>query len=169
MSKVRPLSGHRFRQISSFYKETLAPATMRAASSSGGFASVLSNEIQISILTATSLRPQLKTGKIKPIATSAPKRVKYLPDVPTLNESGISGVDVSPWQGILAPAGTPRPIVDLLHAEIVKLLKRPETLDRLGALGGDPVGSSPAEFRAKLERELKEFSTVIPALGIRPM
>ncbi len=130
---------------------------------------LLSGEIQVSVLTATSMLGPLKTGKIKVIATSAKQRVKYLPDVPTLTESGVSGVEVSPWQGILAPAGTPRPIIDLLHAEIVKLLKRPEALERLNALGGDPVGSSPAEFRAKLERELKEFGRIIPALGIQPL
>ena len=146
--------------------------TITSVSYKGGAAvqmALLSGEVQISVLTATSMLPQLKTGKIKVLATSASKRVKYLPEVQTLAEAGITGVEVSPWQGILAPAGTPRAIIDLLHAEIVKLLKRPETLERLAALGGDPVGSSPTEFRAKLERELKEFGKIIPALGITPM
>jgi tripartite-type tricarboxylate transporter receptor subunit TctC len=127
---------------------------------------LISNEIQISVMTATSMLPQLGTGKVKVVATLASKRVRTLPDVPTLDESGITGIEMSAWQGLLAPAGTPQTIIRTLHAEIVKLLKRPEILDRLGALGGDAVGSSPAEFAAKLARELKEFARVIPTLGL---
>lgn len=129
---------------------------------------LMSNEIQISIMTTTSMLPLLKTGKIKALATTAIKRKPYLPDIPTLEESGVDRIDLSPWQGMLAPAGTPRVIVDRLYREIVALLKRPETGERLAALGADPVGSSPAEFRAKLERELALYAKVIPSLGIKP-
>lgn len=129
---------------------------------------LLSGEVQIAFATATAILPQLKSGKIKVIATSAAKRVRYLPEVPTFDEAGVSGVESSPWQGLLAPAGTPPAIVNLLHTEVVKLLKRPEHVDRLAALGADPVGSSPAAFRAKLERELNTFAKLIPALGIKP-
>ena len=155
-----------------FKLKTDTGKTITSVSYKGGAAvqfALLSNEIQISVITATSMLPQLKTGKIRVIATSARKRVKYLPEVPTLAESGVTGVDVSPWQGILAPAGTPRAIIDLWHGEIVKLLKRPDTLERLAGLGADPVGSSPAQFRAKLERELSEFGKLIPSLGIQPL
>lgn len=129
---------------------------------------LLSNEIQISVMTTTSMLPLLKTGKIKALATTAAKRKAYLPDVPTLEESGVERIDLAPWQGILAPAGTPKPIVDRLYKEIVAMLKRPEITERLAALGADPVGSSPAEFRAKLDRELALFAKVIPSLGIKP-
>lgn len=129
---------------------------------------LLSNEIQISVMTATSMLPLMKAGKIKALATTAPKRKPYLPDVPTLEESGVERIELSPWQGMLAPAGTPKVIVDRLYKEIADLLKRPDTVERLAALGADPVGSSPAEFRAKLERELALFAKVIPTLGIKP-
>lgn len=129
---------------------------------------LLSGEVQLAFATATASLPQVKSGKIKVIAVSAKKRLKYLPEVPTFEEAGVTGLDTSPWQGLLAPAGTPRAIIALWHAEIVKLLKRPEILDRLAAMGGDPVGSSPAEFRAKLERELATFGKIIPSLGIKP-
>lgn len=129
---------------------------------------LLSNEIQISVMTTTSMLPLVKAGKIRALATTALRRKPYLPDVPTLEESGVERIELSPWQGMLAPAGTPWAIVERLHAEIVALLKRPETIERLAALGADPVGSSPPEFRAKLERELALYAKVIPALGIRP-
>jgi len=129
---------------------------------------LLSNEIQISVMTATSMLPLMKAGKIKALATTAPKRKPYLPDVPTLEESGVERIELSPWQGMLAPAGTPKAIVDRLYKEIIDLLKRPEAVERLAALGADPVGSSPAEFRAKLEREFALFAKVIPSLGIKP-
>jgi tripartite-type tricarboxylate transporter receptor subunit TctC len=128
---------------------------------------LLSGEVQISFLTATAMLPQVKTGKIKVIATSAAKRVQYLPDVPTFDEAGVTGVEASPWQGLLAPAGTPRAIITHLHREVAKLLTRTEIVERLAALGADPVGSSPAEFRVKLERELTAFGKIIPALGLQ--
>lgn len=129
---------------------------------------LLSGEVQLSVATATSSLPQIKTGKIKVIATSSAKRLHYLPDVPTFEESGVTGIDVTVWQGLLAPAKTPRPIIDRIYAEVRQLLKQPETLDRLAALGSDPVGSSPHEFAAKLKRELHEFGKVIKALGLKP-
>jgi len=152
-----------------FKLKTDTTKSITSVSYKGGAAAqiaLLSGEVQISFATATATMPQIKTGKIKVIATSAPQRLRYLPDVPTFDEAGVTGVEASPWQGLLAPAATPRAIVNQLHAEVVKLLKRPETLDRLAALGADPVGSSPAEFRAKLERELKMFGKIIPALGL---
>jgi tripartite-type tricarboxylate transporter receptor subunit TctC len=154
-----------------FKLKTDTVKSITSVSYKGGAAAqiaLLSGEVQIAFATATAILPQLKGGKIKVIATSAAKRVRYLPEVPTFEEAGVSGVESSPWQGLLAPAGTPPAIVNLLHGEVVKLLKRPENVDRLAVLGADPVGSSPAEFRAKLERELKTFGRIIPALGIKP-
>ena len=154
-----------------FKLKTGATKSITSVSYKGGAAAqiaLLSGEVQISFATATATMPQIKSGKIKVIATSASKRLRYLPDVATFEEAGVTGMEASPWQGLLAPMGTPRPIVNLLHAEIVTLLKRPETVDRLAALGADPVGSSPVEFRTKLERELKEFGRIIPLLGLTP-
>jgi tripartite-type tricarboxylate transporter receptor subunit TctC len=129
---------------------------------------LLSGEIQVAFATTTSAIPQLKTGKVKAIATSAAKRLPYLPDVPTLGEAGLPGFEAGAWQGVLAPAGTPRAIIDRLHSEIVSLLKESDTRQRLAALGSDPVGSTPAEFKAKIQRELQEFEKIIKALGLKP-
>ena len=154
-----------------FKLKTDTAQSIHSVSYKGGAAAqiaLVSGEVQVSFLTATATLPQLKSGRIKAIATSASKRVHYLPDVPTFEEAGVAGMEASPWQGLLAPAGTPRAIITLLHAEVVKLLKHRETVDRLAALGADPVGSSPAQFRAKLERELQVFGKMIPALGLKP-
>lgn len=132
-----------------------------------GQLALLSGEVQASFATATSSMPQIKAGRIRVLATSAPQRLPYLPDVPTFAEAGVSGMDVVVWQGLLAPARTPRPIVHRVHAEVVSLLKLPETLERLAALGSDPVGSSPEAFAAKLKRELHEFGNVIKVLGLK--
>jgi tripartite-type tricarboxylate transporter receptor subunit TctC len=133
-----------------------------------GQLALLSGEVQASFATATSSMPQIKTGRIRVLATSAAKRLPYLPDVPTFEEAGVSGVDVVVWQGLLAPVRTPRPIINRVHADVVKLLKLRETQERLAALGSDPVGSSPEEFAAKLKRELQEFGKIIKALGLKP-
>ncbi len=153
-----------------FKLKTGTTKSITSISYKGGAAAqiaLLSGEVQISFITATAMLPQVKTGKIKVIATSASKRAPYLPDIPTFDESGVSGVEASPWQGLLAPAGTPRAIVGQLHGEVVKLLKQADVVERLAAMGAAPVGSSPAEFRNKLARELTVFAKIIPALGLQ--
>lgn len=132
------------------------------------FAALLSGDVQMMMATATSTMPQIKSGRVRVIAVSGARRLPYLPDVPTFEESGLSGIDVTVWQGLLAPARTPPPIVNRIYTEVRELLKQPDTLERLAALGSDPLGSSPAEFTAKLKRELQEFGKVIKALGMKP-
>jgi tripartite-type tricarboxylate transporter receptor subunit TctC len=125
-------------------------------------------EVQVAFASTTSALTQIRSGKLKVLATTGAKRIPYLPEVPTIEEAaGLKGFEVSPWQGILAPARLPRPIVDRLHAEIVKMLKQPETVERLAATGTDPVGSTPEEFAAHIRRELEQFGKVIKASGMR--
>ncbi len=129
---------------------------------------LVSGEVQLAFATSTSALPQIRTGKIKVIATAAPKRLAYLPDVPTLHEAGVTGVDTAPWTGLLAPARTSRAIIDRLHAEVVQLLKRPETLERLVVLGSDPVGSAPEVFASKIKRDLSATAAIVKAIGMKP-
>jgi tripartite-type tricarboxylate transporter receptor subunit TctC len=129
---------------------------------------LLSGEIQIAFATTTAAIPQVKAGKVKAIATSSAKRLPYLPDVPTLGEAGLPGFEAGAWQGLMVPAGTPRTVIDRLHAEVAKMLKESDTLQRLAALGSDPVGSTPEEFKAKIQRELQEFGKIIRDLGLKP-
>jgi len=109
----------------------------------------------------------IKQNRVKVLATSSKQRLPYLPEVPTIEEAGLKGFEVAPWQGLLGPAGLRRAIVDQLYTEVVKLLRLPEVRERLAATGSDPVGSTPAEFAAQIKRELKQFGKVIKAAGIK--
>lgn len=107
----------------------------------------------------------IKEGKLRAIAVTTPKRFRGLPDVPTIAELGYPGYDFSSWFGILAPAGTPKPAVDRLHAEVVKALKDPTVLDRLKDY--EIFGSSPEEFAAFIRVEIDKTAKIIRASGAK--
>ena len=111
---------------------------------------------------------QIKGGKLRPLAVGSAKRVPSLPDVPTIAESGYPGFETSQWYGILLPAGTPAPIVERLHREIVAALAKPETTKRIVEDGGVAVGNSPAEFAALIAREEKRWGEVVRGAGVKP-
>jgi tripartite-type tricarboxylate transporter receptor subunit TctC len=110
----------------------------------------------------------LRAGKIRAIGFSGNRRAPQLPDVPTLDEAGLKGFEVSSWQAILAPAGTPKVVVDQLYRETAKALKSPDVIERLGTQGGNElVGSTPAEFAAVIKAEIVKYGKVIKDAGIR--
>jgi tripartite-type tricarboxylate transporter receptor subunit TctC len=92
---------------------------------------------------------------------TAAKRSAAMPDLPTVAESGVPGYEAASWYGVLAPAGTPRPIMEKLNSEIVRIARTPEVRERLAADGADPVGSSPEEFAAYIKLELARWARVI--------
>jgi tripartite-type tricarboxylate transporter receptor subunit TctC len=92
---------------------------------------------------------------------TAAKRSAAMPDLPTVAESGVPGYEAASWYGVLAPAATPRPIVQKLNSEIVRIARTPDVRERLAADGADPVGSSPEEFAAYIKRELARWARVI--------
>ncbi len=93
-----------------------------------------------------SALPYIKSGQLIPIAMTGTNRSDLLPDVPTMAQAGMPGVEALAWHGVLAPAGTPKPIIDRLHDEVVKILKKPDMVARLSSFGLEPVGNTPAEF-----------------------
>ncbi|HVL36079.1 MAG TPA: tripartite tricarboxylate transporter substrate binding protein [Burkholderiales bacterium] len=111
--------------------------------------------------------PHIRAGKLRPLAVSVPQRHPGLPDTPTFTEVGYPQVAMDAYFGMLAPAGTPRPIIQRLHAEIVALLKEPETADKLRAAGLDIVASSPEEFSARLKTDLERFARIARTLGAK--
>jgi len=151
------------------FKLAVAPDIVSVVYKGGGPAQValLANEVQMVFATTTQVLPLVKSGRLKALAVSAKTRSSYLPDVPTLVESGLKDVEVTPWQGIMVPAGTPRPVIDRLNAAIVNVLKQPDTLKQLAMNGTDPVGSTPAELAAWVDREMAYFGKVIKAAGIK--
>ena len=131
-------------------------------------AAVLGGDVSMTFDTLITSIPQLKAGKLRVLGWSGDRRAPQLPDVPTLDELGLKGFDVSSWQGILAPAGTPKPIVDRLYQETAKALKMPDVIERLGTQGGNElVGSSPQQFAALIKEEILKYGKVIKEAGIR--
>ena len=128
---------------------------------------MVSGEVQLIFTTPPTVMPYIKGGKVKILGTSGKERVPYLPDVPTLAEAGIKDFNTAPWQGLLAPAGTPAAIVDKLYKQVGEVLKTPYAHERFAAAGTDIVGSSPKEFGELIKRELAQNSKVIKAVGMR--
>jgi tripartite-type tricarboxylate transporter receptor subunit TctC len=102
----------------------------------------------------------IRSGRINALAVSSGKRYFALPETPTVAESGIPGFDVRAWQGLVAPAGLPEPIVKRLNTEVVRLLKEPATAERLRAFGNEPAPMSPGEFRKRLADDIATWTTV---------
>jgi tripartite-type tricarboxylate transporter receptor subunit TctC len=107
----------------------------------------------------------IRAGRLHPIAVTTPRRFHGLPDVPTIAEAGYPGYDFSSWFGVLAPAGTPRPVIDRLHAEIVKALKDPTVRERLADY--EIFGSSPSEFATFIDEQVKRTAKIIQASGAK--
>jgi len=128
---------------------------------------LVSGEVQLGFNNIIAVLPHVQAGKLKAIGVTSTKRAPTVPNVPTLTESGVAGYDATSWNGIFAPAKTPRPIIDKVHADIVKVLKTPEIRERLVASGSDPVGSAPEEFSAYVKAELARWGKVIRDNNIR--
>src|SRR5262245_25196470 len=111
--------------------------------------------------------PLIKDGKLRALAVTSSARSPVLPGVPTMAEAGLNEQEADTLQGVLVPAGTPQPIVDLLHREIVKIVEMPDVKERFAATGFDPVANTPAEFAAQMRVEVAKWGKVIKAAGIR--
>jgi len=109
----------------------------------------------------------VKAGKLRALATSAPRRIAAMPEVPTLLELGYAGVELSDWQGIVVPAGTPRDVVLHLHAALARIIALPEVRARLGTLGMEPAGMGPDEFAAYQAGEMRKWHALVRTAGIR--
>jgi tripartite-type tricarboxylate transporter receptor subunit TctC len=115
-----------------------------------------------------TVQAHIKAGKLKGIALTSAKRHASLPDVGTFAEAGITGFDVSAWYGLLAPAGTPRPVVVRIHDEVVKILATPEMKERfLTTIGGDPVGGTPEQFAADIKSDIARWAKIVNDSGIK--
>jgi tripartite-type tricarboxylate transporter receptor subunit TctC len=117
------------------------------------------------VVTQTAL-PQVAAGKVRPLAVASTQRLASFPDVPTIAESGVPGYEASNWAGILAPAKTPGPIVQLLFDATVKSIRSRETRDWMLEQGLDPVETGPAEFRRLLQAEIAKWTKVVVSSGI---
>ena len=135
--------------------------------SSQALADLVGGQIQMSFDTTSSAMGQIKSGKVRPLAVMSPARSRELPDVPTLAESGIKGVEMSTWYGLFTTGGTPAAVVDRLAAETAKVLKMPDVQKRLEGLGGEPGSMTPAQLAAMNKAESERFGALIRAANIK--
>jgi tripartite-type tricarboxylate transporter receptor subunit TctC len=119
------------------------------------------NEVQAAFEFIAPALPQIKSGTLKPLAVTSKRRFSGLPDVPTVAESGVAGYEASAWNGVAAPAKTPRPVIDRLNREINTALASPDVKQRLHGLGVEAQGSTPEQFRAFLVEEIAKWRAVI--------
>ncbi len=129
---------------------------------------LLGGQVQLMMNSAVSMLAQVKSGKLRALAATGAKRLAALPELPTVAESGLSGYDVASWYGLLAPAQTPRAIIDKLNHEVVAIMRTTELRDRLAAEGAEAVGNTPEEFATYIKRELTRWAAVIKSAGIKP-
>jgi tripartite-type tricarboxylate transporter receptor subunit TctC len=111
----------------------------------------------------------VRAGKLKALGVGSLKRVKALPDIPTIDEQGLKGFEAVTWIGLLAPAGTPREIVTRMQREVAKVLQVPEVQERLASAGAEPVGSTPEEFDAYMKAEFQKWGEVIRKAKVAPV
>lgn len=131
---------------------------------------LVSGQIKFGVLGIAPVLSQVRSGKLLALATTGRSRSLVLPDVPTVAESGVPDFETGQWQGILAPAGTPSQIVDRLHAELSRIMRRPEVQKKLEEAGIDDTRTSPspAAFRAMLAAEIKKWGPAVKRAGIQP-
>jgi len=135
--------------------------------SSPALTDLMGGQVQIMFDNLPSALPQIKAGKLRAIAVTSLKRAPVLPDVPTISESGLPGFEASSWFGVLAPAGTPAPIVARINAEVNKWLQSAEAREKLLSQGAEAAGGSPEQFANHIRAESEKWAKVVKASGAK--
>ena len=128
---------------------------------------VVNGQVDIAVETPLLIVPQVKGGKLKALLVSTAERSPLLPEVPTGRESGLPDFVASSWYGFHAPAGTPKPIIDKINAEMAKALKSPEMRERFASVGVTAVSTTPAELTSFVEAEMAKWGRLIRAIGVK--
>lgn len=131
-------------------------------------ASMISGETTMTITGMVALGPHIKSKRLKLLGVATLKRLAIAPEIPTLHESGAPGYDANQWYGVLTQAAVPREIVAKLHADIVKVMARPDVRDRLAADGAEVVANTPEQFAAHIKSEIARWAPVVKASGAKP-
>jgi len=130
-------------------------------------ADVMSGREQVYIGALASTVPHIKSGRLRALAITGARRSTVLPDLPTVIEAGVPKYDVNSWYGLLAPVGTPRPIIDKVNGEVKKALRMSDIQERLAADGSVAVGSTPEEFGTFIRSEMSKWEKVVKAAGAK--
>jgi tripartite-type tricarboxylate transporter receptor subunit TctC len=135
--------------------------------SAPSIAALLAGEVQLSFINPVAVGPHVKSGRLRALAVAGAKRTELMPELPTMKEAGVEGVEVPLWFGLLAPAATPREIINILAAAVIKAANSPDTRKRLLEQGAEPVGSTPEDFAAMLKDEVARWAEVVKVSGAR--
>jgi tripartite-type tricarboxylate transporter receptor subunit TctC len=135
-------------------------------SSPQAMTAVIRGDTQIACLPAISVTPQAASGAVKILAVSTAKRSPYLPDVPTLKEAGID-VEADAWNGLIAPGGTPKAMVDRISRDVSEIIRSKDVRDKLATQLMEPVGGTPEEFRARIDSEIARWAPVIKGANVK--
>ena len=122
---------------------------------------LLGGQIDMSFDATASTLPHIKSGKLRALAVITPKRSVFLPQVPTLAEAGVSGINITTWFGLLAPAGTPKPIMNKLHNALIKVMQTPEFKTQLEDAGAEPIGNTQEEMAKQISDEIEKFGNIV--------
>ncbi len=119
---------------------------------------LMGGQITMMFDTIPSANALIKSGKLRPLAVATARRSSTLPEVPTLAESGLPGFDIATWFGLMAPAGTPKAVIDKVYADAARILAQPETKKQWQDMGAEPVGNTPAQMAAQIQGEMAKFA-----------
>jgi tripartite-type tricarboxylate transporter receptor subunit TctC len=128
---------------------------------------LIGGEVSLTFANIPAIFQHVKSGRLRPLATTGTKRSELMPNVPTMAEAGVKGVEVEVWYGVLAPAHTPREIINTLGSAIAKAARSPDVKQRLTEQGAEPVGSSPDEFAKLLREEVTKWAEVVKVSGAK--
>ena len=128
---------------------------------------LLGGQIDVSFSPSVTTLPHVRSGRLRAIAIGDSKRSSFMPDTPTVSESGVPGYQAVIWTGMLAPAKTPRSIINMLNKEVVRIVRAPDLKNRLAQLGSDTVGSTPEQFGEFLKAEIAKWSKIAKQVGVK--
>lgn len=129
---------------------------------------LLGGQVQVMFNNLVELVPHIKAGKLRALAVATPKRISAMPDLPTIAEAGVPGYENLLWYGMVAPAGTPKEIINKLSAEILKIQQMPDVKERLNTMGAEPIDFTPEQMDAYIKAEMAKWAKVIKEAGIQP-
>ena len=130
-------------------------------------AALVAGDVQLAFGNMFALLPQVKAGRLKAIAVTGAQRSSALSEVPTVSESGLPGFEAVGVHGVLAPAGTPRRVIDRLNSECTAVLRSPDVRAQLASDGAEPVGNTPEQYAAQIAAEMQKWGRLIKERGIR--
>ncbi len=157
-------------QLASEMFKTMAGVNIRHIPFNGSAPAVIqtiAGETQLVIPAMPAALQQARSGKLRALAVTTAKRVAAAPELPTVAESGVPGYEITIWNGLLAPSGTPKPVLDRLHAEVLKVLAMPEVKQSFTNIGAEIVTSTPVQFAAFIKSDLAKYAKVVKDADVR--